>query len=345
MRTTRPAVELAAALLTTALFTAPARANGANTSSAIELAHQAERLRPGQWVWAPEVSPNGPVVVHVDLNRQLVSVYRNGVRIGVSTASSGRRGYETPSGVFTVLQKNARHRSNLYNNAPMPYMIRLTWDGVALHGGAVTDRPVSHGCIRLPMAFARELFRVTPMGGTVVVTGSATAPAEGQGAGVLAPFRVGGGAEPRAPLQIGQSYSWRPSASPFGPVTIIMSLTDQHVVVLRNGIEIGRARAFIPADDPPTRLLMLTESAQWAHVAVPGQAEQTGPQTSLLERVRMPPQFHEAVRAVAAPGTTILVTQARVIEDTTPTAVPLAAETLGLDGALPTQAPIFDMER
>jgi hypothetical protein len=59
----------------------------------------------------------------------------------------------------------------------------------------------------------------------------------------------------------------------------------------------------------------------------------------------MPPQFHEAVRAVAAPGTTILVTQARVIEDTTPTAVPLAAETLGLDGALPTQAPIFDMER
>ncbi|MGH6949828.1 MAG: L,D-transpeptidase family protein, partial [Vitreimonas sp.] len=262
MRAILSALSVAAALLAVPLFAAPARAQ----SAALEMAHQADQLRPGQWVWTGEISPSGPVVVHVDLSRQLVTVYRNGVRIGVSTASTGRRGHETPTGVFTVLQKKRHHRSNLYNNAPMPYMIRLTWDGVALHGGAVRDRPVSHGCIRLPMQFARELFRAVPMGGTVVVEGDPTERADGPGAGVLAPFGVGGAAENRERLRTGQSYSWRPSASPFGPVTIVMSMSDQHVVVVRNGVEIGRARAAIPADVRSTRLLERTEAAQWVQV-------------------------------------------------------------------------------
>lgn len=340
MRAILPALSLAAALLATPLFTAPALAQ----SAALEMAHPAEQLRPGQWVWAGEVSPAGPVAVHVDLSRQLVTVYRNGVRIGVSTASTGRRGYETPAGVFTVLQKSARHRSNLYNNAPMPYMIRLTWDGIAFHGGAVGARPNSHGCIRLPMPFAREFFRIMPMGGAVVVVGEASTPAEGPGAGVLAPFGADGGAKNREPLRIGQSYSWRPSASRFGPVTIVMSLSDQHVVVMRNGVEIGRARASIPADAPSTRVLERTETAQWVHVAAPGQQSAANPDPGILERVRMPPQFQAAVQAVAVPGTTILLTQARVVDDAPPP-LPAVTEGLDLDSGTEASVPVFDMER
>lgn len=114
-----------------------ALAQGAKASSAVELARTGETLKPGQWVWAPQIAPKGPVVVHVDLSRQLATVYRNGVRIAVSTVSSGKEGHETPTGVFTILQKDANHRSSLYNSAPMPFQQRLTWDGVALHAGGL----------------------------------------------------------------------------------------------------------------------------------------------------------------------------------------------------------------
>ena len=165
--------------IASALFLAPAAlwhiaaAQGAKASSAVELAQKAEGLKPGEWVWAPEVSRSGPVTVYVDLTRQVATVYRNGVRIGVTTVSTGKPGHETPSGVFTILQKDAKHRSSKYNSAPMPFQERLTWDGIALHAGGLPGYPESHGCIHLPYAFARLLFATTEMHGTVVVAGRA----------------------------------------------------------------------------------------------------------------------------------------------------------------------------
>ena len=115
-------------------------------------------LRPGQYFWLPELAPTGPVVVAVNLYTQHVQLYRNGVSIGYSSISSGRPGYATPVGLFNVLQKNRHHRSNKYDDAPMPFMVRLTWDGVAFHAGALPGYPASHGCIRLPANFAAKLF-------------------------------------------------------------------------------------------------------------------------------------------------------------------------------------------
>ena len=126
-------------------------------------------LQPGDYRWTPELAPAGPLVIVVSLPEQRAHVYRNGVRIGVSTISSGKPGHETPTGVFPILQKRAEHYSNLYDNAPMPYMQRLTWDGIALHAGRIPGKPASHGCIRLPMAFAKSLFAATERGVTVVV--------------------------------------------------------------------------------------------------------------------------------------------------------------------------------
>jgi lipoprotein-anchoring transpeptidase ErfK/SrfK len=91
-------------------------------------------LKPGEFIWGGNAIPAGPVVVVVSLEEQRASVYRNGIRIGVTTVSSGKPGYQTPTGVFTILQKDKDHRSSKYNDAPMPYTERLTWSGVALHG-------------------------------------------------------------------------------------------------------------------------------------------------------------------------------------------------------------------
>src|SRR5437899_9821763 len=107
--------------LLAAAYSAPLLAQGATKSGQLQLAKEAEKLKPGQWVWKPQIAPAGPILVYVDLSRQLATVYRNGVRIGVSTISSGRPGYETPTGVFTILEKNKEHISRKFNDAPMPY--------------------------------------------------------------------------------------------------------------------------------------------------------------------------------------------------------------------------------
>jgi lipoprotein-anchoring transpeptidase ErfK/SrfK len=91
------------------------------------------------------------------------------VRIGHSRISTGKNGYETPTGSFKILQKRKKHKSNLYENGDMPFMQRLTWDGIALHGGRVPDYPASHGCIRFPHNFASKLYGITRIGSQVVI--------------------------------------------------------------------------------------------------------------------------------------------------------------------------------
>ena len=137
-------------------------------------------LKPGQYVWFDEASPTpasygsatatyGPITMVISIPQQLLYLYRGGNLIAVSTVSTGKPGKDTPTGEFTILQKNKHHRSNIYSNAPMPFMQRLTWDGIALHAGQLPGYPASHGCIRLPMAFARQLFALTDLGVQVSV--------------------------------------------------------------------------------------------------------------------------------------------------------------------------------
>jgi hypothetical protein len=145
-------------------------------------------LRPGEFVWQPERSPEGEVEIVVSIPLQRAYVYRGGGLIGVTTVSTGKPGHSTPTGKFDILQKRARHFSNLYNNAPMPFMQRLTWGGIALHAGQIPGRPASHGCVRLPLEFARNLFAVTRIGASVHIIQQSPAPAE-----ALAMVRGNGG--------------------------------------------------------------------------------------------------------------------------------------------------------
>jgi hypothetical protein len=148
----------------------------AASAGAHPIAHQklsvierAARLSPGQFVWEPHAS-TGPVFLVIDLTKQLVLLYRGGVPIAASTISSGSKGRETPIGLFTILQKEVVHRSRTYDDAPMPYMQRLTSKGVAMHAGNLPGYPASHGCIRLPKDFAKLLYGVTDLGTPVMIT-------------------------------------------------------------------------------------------------------------------------------------------------------------------------------
>ena len=309
------------AALVCAALAGPALAQGSKVSSAVELARQAQNLKPGQWVWAPQVAPAGPIIVYVDLDRQLATVYRNGLRIGVSTISSGKAGHETPTGVFTILQKDKDHRSNTYDNASMPYQERLTWDGVALHAGGLPGYPESHGCIHLPYEFSKLLFGITQIGGTVVIAGRHGEPVTAREAGVLAPFGVGGAAEDRAPLSGGEAYRWTPEASPSGPVSIIISKADHRAVVLRNGVEIGRAHAEIEEDAVSTHVATLARGADgkavWLRVGAPGHEEEAGQPVdpAAFEKIRAPQAFLDEVARVMTVGTTVLVTASPVGSD------------------------------
>ena len=135
-----------------------------------------KNLKPGGFAWHPERSPEGPVAIIVSVPKQRAFVYRNGILIGVSTCSTGKKGYDTPLGVFTILEKAKEHYSSEFDDAPMPHMERLTWGGVALHAGKLPGYPVSHGCVRLPPKFAESLYAVTQVGTPVIIAGDYTDP-------------------------------------------------------------------------------------------------------------------------------------------------------------------------
>jgi L,D-transpeptidase catalytic domain len=153
-------------------------AEAAAPAAQVAPAAPGSELRPGEFVWQPERAPQGTVEIVVSIPLQRAYVYRGGTLIGVTTVSTGKPGHRTPTGKFDILQKHARHFSSKYNNAPMPYMQRLTWDGIALHAGQIPGHPASHGCVRLPLAFARQLFAVTQVGGVVHVLQQSPAPEE-----------------------------------------------------------------------------------------------------------------------------------------------------------------------
>jgi hypothetical protein len=291
-----------------------------------------DALKPGEFVWHPEVAPAGPIVVIVSLDDQMAFVYRNGVVIGYSTVSSGKNGHDTPTGVFTILQKDKDHRSSKYNNAPMPYTQRLTWDGVALHAGGLPGFPSSHGCVHLPSVFAEKLFFESPMGMTVVVADGRTAPMDVVHPASLAPVDPATGApamEPR--LSSAEQSRWHPEKSPSGPVSILMSAADRRVIVLRNGVEIGRTRlevkdpgrplgshAFIVKDGLGAGKSVLVDGAaarNWMALNLPGDADDDGKELAgvIGGRLRMPQDFARRLYPLLEPGTTLVVTDAPVL--------------------------------
>ena len=280
-----------------------------------------EALKPGEFLWAPQIAPEGPVMIIISLPAQKAYIYRNGVPIGVSTISSGKAGKATPTGVFTILQKEVDHKSNLYNGAPMPYMQRLTWDGIALHAGALPGFPASHGCVRLPPAFAKALFGITRTGLTVVITDRADVPEVAPVGAPLAPLAGG--------HDLPTGYRWQPERSAAGPLSILVSGRDRRVIVLRNGVEIGSAVIALDRPVEQTEAFTLARmdpsGPRWMRLPLPGQPAPAAPALTEEERAQghVPDAFRRAVEAVLRPGATLLVTRESIASSGTGARVPL----------------------
>ncbi|MDP3690358.1 L,D-transpeptidase [Bradyrhizobium sp.] len=141
---------------------------------------QRVRNRQAKKVEAPKdsVKPQGPVIIAISIERQTMKVYDANGFFAETPISTGTKGHPTPMGVFSVIQKRKLHHSNIYSGAPMPFMQRITWSGIAMHAGALPGYPASHGCIRMPMAFAARIFNWTRIGARVVITPGEITPAK-----------------------------------------------------------------------------------------------------------------------------------------------------------------------
>lgn len=286
-------------------------------------------LKPGEYWWKPQLSPTGPVVVLVSIPQQTIHVYRNGILIGRSTVSTGAKGNSTPGGVFSILEKKQRHYSKKYENAPMPYMQRLTWSGIAMHSGQLPGYPASHGCIRLPYDFSQLLFSATARGGTVVVgDGKTSTPHLASNPGLmLAPKDF----TPEMVRRLARDeYDWRPDRSPEGPITIVVSSADRTVYVYRNGNPIGRAAVEITgrgrlgshiftllegSTGKPSQLAPGREAGRWMHVTSEGRAVEA---EELASRIRFNTDFAHKLADELKPGTTVVITDQPLVRNPIP---------------------------
>ena len=286
-------------------------------------------LAPGQSYWLPTVSPAGPLVAFVNLHTQHMQVYRNGVAIGYASVSTGKPGHGTPTGLFTVLEKRRHHHSNLYSNAPMPWMLRLTWGGIAFHGGALPGYPASHGCIRVPMNFAPQLFSVLGRGDTVSVLRHAAeggaallpllAPIDTRGQPLLQPemlsspffWAAEGLATPASVASVAATAPAQLPASP--PMALIASLPQRRLFVLQHGRV--RATAALPASAaqwPGAPLFTWSLAGQWQSGAQPNDQENTSVwQTALPTQ----PGFADRLRTELTPGSTLFISPLPAVSD------------------------------
>jgi len=247
MRPTIHQLCVALTVLGSAVLQAPALADSVpfwGAVASVPIDTPTNQLKKGQFLWMGGAVTTGPLVLVVSITEQRAYLYRNGVLIGAATVSTGRPGHATPVGVFTVLQKQKEHRSTIYDGAPMPYMERLTWGGVALHAGGLPGYPESHGCIHLPSEFARRLFDLSTSGMTVVIGAEEKAPTMVAHPGYLAPVKAVGG-QPVVPVPFAptEEERWQPQLSPSGPISIVLSVSRASTRCLPRWIAMGRRRS------------------------------------------------------------------------------------------------------
>jgi len=282
-------------------------------------------LKNGEFTWDQEIAPAGPIQVLVSLDEQRAYTYRNGILIGTASVSTGKPGHETPTGVFTTKLKDKDHHSSIYHNAAMPYTQRITNDGVALHAGGVPGYPESHGCIHLPSEYARLLFDAAPLGMTVVIADHKTQPEFVAHPAFLSPLTEKGELAANARLFADQPYRWEPEKSSVGVASMVVSRYDSRIVVLRNGVEIGRAKVqFREPEEPVGTHVFVAHDAvgsqfRWTKVGMIGHMDDanTLPDADVVNRIILPQDFQQRLTPLLASGTTMMVTDAPILEHTT----------------------------
>ncbi|BCP54810.1 hypothetical protein K32_34270 [Kaistia sp. 32K] len=288
-------------------------ATAALEGAVAEIVETVEQLKPGEFAWHPERSPVGPVAVVVSLPDQRVYVYRNGVRIGVSTCSTGKPGHETPTGVFTILQKDRDHHSTTYDDAPMPNMNRLTWSGIALHAGKLPGYPASHGCVRLPMAFSDKLFGVTHVGTPVIIADTTAFPSS-----VIHPGMVLSDTAEQdfdhAVANLKDKNIPTSAEHPYQPpaTSILVSSADKRILVLDDGhvVAEGKVTLIDPSAPLGNHVFVLShldtgdKELHWKPIGFSTNPQQParGAGQDTLTRIRADRPVNDAIRTRMKPG-------------------------------------------
>jgi hypothetical protein len=309
---------LATTLLVLELFTLSAE----TFTEGVRVSPETVKLKTGEYVWEPERAPDGPLLIVASTTEQVAYVYRNGIRIARSSVSTGRPGHRTPTGVFTILEKEVHHTSSIYKGAEMPYMERVTWGGIALHAGDLPGYPDSHGCVRLPLEFSKLLFGVTMKGATVIIADEHSAPAETVHPGLF--FTQSG--EESEPEAAGK-FEWNPEKSARGPVSLLVSSADKTLYVYRNGVEIGRAGmpnspAVSPLNDRVFSALNGRDEQghlRWVEVTASGKDKSSQSLFQASQKSQLPADFLAAAKEVITPGATIIFTD-KPVDPTTQSA-------------------------
>ena len=294
-------------------------------------------IAPGRSFWLPELSPAGPVVAVVNLYTQHAQIYRNGIAIGYTSVSTGKRGYGTPTGRFQVLEKRRFHRSSTYGNAPMPWMVRLTWSGIAFHSGALPGFPASHGCIRLPASFAPQLFGALSLGDTVAVLNqpadafTTLAPIDPLGRPLLQPEMLAATAWWREAAASAAPVSGNlVSASPVSaslltgapaslaapPLALLVSLPQQRLFVLEAG-QVAAA-APLPPGARQQALPLTAAPLSWqppGHWQAPGQSGNAADATLWQTVLPSDAAFSQRLRARIMPGSTLVLSDLPAVGD------------------------------
>ena len=264
--------------------------------------------------WHPERSTSGPVLIIVSLDDQVAYVYRNGIEIGRTAVSTGKPGHRTPTGIFTILNKDKDHHSSTYNNAPMPYSERLTWSGVALHAGILPGYPSSHGCVHLPLEFSKQVWTATEKGSVVVIAQVGRAKAESD-VPLEKLLNLEKGPAAAAAADPGETF-WKPELSKEGAVALVVSSADKQIEVFRNGVLIGKAPVVF--SDPAAKLphaiyLRLApvkgkELPHWVTVDVAKEDSAVSVDHLVKNGVKLPSSFEKEVKKFVAPGTFLVTT-------------------------------------
>lgn len=289
-----------------------------------EVVKEISELQPGEFTWHPERQASGPVAVVVSIPEQRVHVYRNGIRIAVSTCSTGKPGHATPTGVFVVLQKDKHHRSSTYSNAPMPNMNRLTWSGIALHAGNLPGYPASHGCVRLPMEFSERLFGITHLGTPVIIAGAHSDPVDlvhpGMVLGAYAEHEFEGAV---AALK-GKKHPADWSEAEAYPVTSVIASSADGMVLLVENSEIRAEGTISIAGSGPlgSHVFVLRDDhaaakgLRWAVISHgPDAAAVDGSDEQALRRVSADTAFLSRLRPALHPGAIMILTDLPLTPD------------------------------
>ena len=281
-----------------------------------------EKLKPGEYVWEPELSPEGPVVVLVSLTEQMAHVYRNGLEIGVTTVSTGRKGHRTPTGVFVILQKDKHHHSSIYHNASMPNTQRLTWGGICLHAGGLPGYPSSHGCVHLPLEFSAELFEITHLGTTVIIADESTAPADVVHPGIILSGDADQMIAQEQARERRKAHKAVPNAAGDHPnrvpiASVVASGADQKSYLLKDGEIVNQKTITIANPDKPlgTHVMVLKtlegKHPSWSSASIRHAKSNAAVQSTdnaTLNRIRFDPAFVDQALEAMHPGMQLMIT-------------------------------------